>query len=375
MTHGSNVQGFWHVSTTGIEQINVVPFGRTCFSYILEKYLRQPMSIKQQLWFWLLILVFALAYWLYPRAEEPIFKPASAAKLEQLMQGAFVAARPAMLQLRSLQVSKDDRFYYSRTGRASGFLISEDGFALTAYHAVVGIDKLEVLTTKQELLPAQVIGFDESRDLAVIKVRSARPLEFLTIETEQEAKINDPLVEVGNSGNDFIQPRYGAVQGYIQNQDLLVPTRLMLSNVAIDPGDSGGAVLNFTGKVIGVGIGYSKDANSRISYLVPLFGLRPWLLQMQQGAKLELPGIGIRVSQSEKMQGLDVDLIKKDGVMERAGIQLNPRLKTRLLELDGQPMDTLRDYHGVLRRKKNGDTVKVRLWHEQEEKTLILNLE
>ncbi len=324
--------------------------------------------------FWLLIPVLAVAYWFYPRAEEAVFKPPPAAKLEQMMQGAFVAARSAMLQLRSLQVTKDDRFYYSRTGRASGFLISQDGFALTAYHAVVGIDKLEVLTTKQELLPAQVIGFDESRDLAIIKVRAARSLEFLELDTTQEAKINDPIVEVGNSGNDFIQPRYGAVQGYLQNEELLIPTRLMLSNVPIDPGDSGGAVLNFVGKVIGVGIGYSQDAKSRVSYLVPLFGLQPWLLQMQQGAKLELPGIGIRVSQSEQA-GLDVDLIKKGGVMERAGIQLEPQSKTRLLELDGLIMDTLRDYHRILRRKKIGNSIKVKLWHGQQEKILTLKLE
>jgi serine protease Do len=325
---------------------------------------------------WLLLIpALALTYWLYPRAEEPVFKPQSAAKLEQLMQGVFVAARPAMLQLRSLQVSKDDRFYYSRTGRASGFLISKEGFALTAYHAVVGIDKLEVLTTKQELLPAKLIGFDESRDLAMIKVQTTRPLEFLKIESEQEAKMNDAIVEVGNSGNDFIQPRYGAVQGYIQNEDLLIPTRMMLSNVPIEPGDSGGAVLNFAGNVIGVGIGYSKDANSRISYLVPLFGLRPWLLQMQQGTKLELPGIGIRVSQSQNALGLDVDYIKKDGVLARAGIKLDFHQETRLLELDGQPLNTLRDYHRVLRQKKIGDNIQIKLWHDQQEKILTLRLE
>jgi serine protease Do len=333
------------------------------------------MMLFKKIWFWLLILGLAVAYWLYPRAEEPVFNPPPAAKLEQLMQGAFVAARPAMLQLRSLQVSKDDRFYYSRTGRASGFLISKDGFAVTAYHAVVGIDKLEVLTTKQELLPARVIGFDESRDLAIIKVQAVRPLEFLSLETDQEAKINDPIVEVGNSGNDFIQPRYGAIQGYIQNEDLLVPTRLMLSNVNVNPGDSGGAVLNFAGNVIGVGIGYSQDAKSRISYLVPLFGLRPWLLQMQNGAKLELPGIGIRVSQSEKMQGLDVDLIKKGSVLQRAGFKLDPHDQTRLLELDGQALKTLRDYHRVLRQKKIGDSVQIKLWYEKQEKTLTLKLE
>ncbi len=327
-------------------------------------------------WLTIPLCFLGLLLWFLNRGTPEIgFKPRPPAELEKLMQGAFVAGRSAMLQLRSLQVSSDQNFYYSQTGRASGFLISKDGFALTAYHAVVGIDKLEVLTTKQELLPARVVGWDESRDLAVIQVFSKRPLEFLEIEYNNEAKINDAIVEIGNSGSDFIQPRYGAVQGYIQDLELLIPTRLMLSNVPIEPGDSGGAVLNFAGKIIGVGIGYSKGIESRISFLVPLFGLQPWITQMKQGAKLELPGVGLRVSQNQTEQGLDVDFIKKNSVLERAGIQLDPRAETQLLELDDQPLETLRDYHRVMRNKKIGESVKVLLKHNNQEKTLTLRLE
>ncbi len=324
--------------------------------------------------FWSLPLLLLGWLWFSSRATpEVVFRPRPSAELETLLQGAFVAARPAMLQLRSLQVSQDDRFYYSRTGRASGFLISPDGYALTAYHAVVGIDKLEVLTTRQELLPARVIGWDESRDLAMIQVQSQRKLEYLAVETEQEAKINDPIVEVGNSGNDFIQPRYGAVQGYLQNQDLLIPTRLMLSNVPIHPGDSGGAVLNFAGQVIGVGIGYAQDAKSRVSFLVPLFGLAPWLEQLKTGAKLELPGVGMRLTQST--QGLEISLIQKGGALAKAGIKLEPHSQTRLLELDGEKLETLRDYHRIMRRKKIGETVQLLLWHKGQELRQTLRLE
>ncbi len=320
------------------------------------------------------VVLLGLTLWFSSRATpEVVFKPRPSTELETLLQGAFVAARPAMLQLRSLQVSKDDRFYYSRTGRASGFLISKDGYALTAYHAVEGIDKLEVLTTKQELLPARVVGWDESRDLAMIQVQSPRQLEFLALETEQEAKINDPIVEVGNSGNDFIQPRYGAVQGYLQNEDLLIPTRLMLSNVPIHPGDSGGAVLNFAGQVIGVGIGYTQDATSRVSFLVPLFGLAPWLEQLKKGAKLDLPSAGLRVSQSQ--EGLEVILVKKGGALEKAGIKLEPHSQTRLLELDGEKVETLRDYHRIIRRKKIGESVQLLLWHKGQELRQTLRIE
>ncbi len=291
------------------------------------------------------------------------------------MQGAFVAARPAMLQLQSLSVSSDDQYYYSRSGRASAFLISASGYALTAYHAVIGIDKLEVLTTKQELFPARVIGWDESRDLALIQVSANRLLEFLPIEFHKAAEINDPIVEIGNSGEDFIQPRYGAIQGYIQEQELLIPTRMMLSNVPINPGDSGGAVLNFAGKIIGMGIGYAQDENARVSFLVPFFGLDPWLEQMKTGAKLKLPGVGIRVSQNARVQGLDIDLIEKNSVAAKAGLTLDIHGENQLLELDGKPVETLRDYHRIMRQKKIGESIIITVTIRGKEQTLTLQVE
>ena len=324
-------------------------------------------------WLGLLSTFGVAVFLLLPRgSSEIIFKPRPAAELEQLMLGAFVAARPAMLQLRSLRVSSDTTSIYSQTGRASGFLISDDGYALTAYHAVIGIDRLEVLTTKQELLPARVIGFDESRDLALIQVLAKRRLEFLALETEAQAKINDPIVEIGNSGNDFIQPRYGVVQGYLQNNELLIPTRLMLSDVPISPGDSGGAVVNFAGRAIGIGIGYAQSTTSRVSYLVPFFGLQSWIKQLQAGAKLLLPGIGLRVAQNQEFQGVDVDYIRPDSPAAQAGMRTDPSRPLRLLEIDGQIIETLRDYNRLVRRKKIGERIVVKFTQQNRSQTLTL---
>jgi serine protease Do len=327
--------------------------------------------------FWLILLVpVTLAVWLVLSREPltPPFKPRPIAEVETLMQGAFVAARPAMVQVQSLAVSSDERFVYSRQGRASGFVFTPDGYALTAYHAVVGMDRLEVLTTKQELLPARVVGFDESRDLAVLKISAPRKLEAIKLEFATEPKINDPLVEIGNSGNDFIQPRYGQVQGFLQNQELLIPTRLMLSNVEIAPGDSGGAVLGFSGNAIGLGIGYAKDAFGRVSYLVPLFGLEPWIEKMKSGARLLLPSLGFRVSQDEQ-QGLVVEYIQPNSPAAQAGFKLEPRQPMRLLALNDTPLETLRDYNRIVRSKKIGDALKVRLTVGGSARTVQLRFE
>jgi serine protease Do len=327
--------------------------------------------------FWLILIVpVAFAVWIVlpKQAPAPTFKPRAVAEVETLMQGAFVAARPAMVQLQSLAVSSDSRFLYSQQGRASGFIFTPDGYALTAYHAVVGMDRLEVLTTKQELLPAQVVGFDESRDLAVIKIASARRLESIELEFDQEPQINDLLVEIGNSGVDFIQPRYGQVQGFIQNAELLIPTRLMLSNVEINPGDSGGAVVGFSGKAIGLGIGYAKGASGRVSYLVPFFGLEPWIRRLQTGSQLLLPSVGFRVSQDEE-SGLSVDYIAPNSPAARAGLSVRGKQQIRLLELDNTRLKTLRDYNRIMRAKKVGELVKIRFVSNRSQYTVELRLE
>jgi serine protease Do len=324
---------------------------------------------------WLFLLIALTVWFLLPREPQPIaFKPRPVREVEALMQGAFVAARPAMVQLQSLAVSSDARFIYSRQGRASGFVFTPDGYALTAHHAVVGMDRLEVLTTNQELLPARVVGFDESRDMAVIKISAPRPLKTIELEFAAEPKINDLLVEIGNSQGDFIQPRYGQVQGFVQNQELLIPSRLMLSNVEIAPGDSGGAVVGFSGKAIGLGIGYAENAFGRISYLVPLFGLEPWIKKLQAGAELRLPSLGFRVSQDEQ-KGLSVDNIRSNSPAARAGLKLEPRGQMRLLELDNTKLQTLRDYNRIVRGKKLGDAIEVRLETEKNSRTLVLRLE
>jgi serine protease Do len=324
---------------------------------------------------WLFLPIALVVWFLLPREpQSPAFQPRPTTEIESLMQGAFVAARPAMVQLRSLSVSSQDNVLYSRQGRASGFVFTPDGFALTAYHAVVGLDRLEVLTTKQELLPARVVGFDESRDMAVIKIAAPRVFESIKLEFETEPKINDLLVTIGNAKNDFIQPRYGQVQGFLQNQELLVPTRLMLSNVDINPGDSGGAVVNFTGDAIGLGIGFAQDKKSRVAYLVPLFGLQPWLEQLKTGSQLRLPSLGFRVSQDENL-GLVVDYIHPNSSAEKAGLRLAVHQEIRVLELDSTKLETLRDYNRIVRGKKVGDALNVRLRLGNTIRTMQLKLE
>ncbi|MFN3266614.1 MAG: S1C family serine protease [Deinococcales bacterium] len=323
--------------------------------------------------YWLLFAL-ALALLLWRVAPRPLpelaFAPRPLREVERLMQGVFVATRPAMLQLRGHKVSSG----FVHKGRASAFVFDPSGYALTAYHAVEGMSALEAISTKQEYFPARVVGFDQSRDLAVIRIQAPRPLEHIEIDFEREIQINDLLVQIGNSGGDFIQPRYGQVQGFIQSEELLVPTRLILSNAYISPGDSGGAVLGFSGKAFALGIGYAQGVQGRVSYLVPLFGLAPWIEQLKRGTSLRLPDLGLRVTQDRGV-GLLVEAIVEQSPAAKAGLRLLSKRELRLLQLEHTALHSLRDYHRILRRKKVGERVAVRLKAGERIQNLQLVLE
>lgn len=312
---------------------------------------------------WLLLLVPLLvgAYAVTSRSAARVAPAATPAQLEELMQGVFIAARPAIVQLQTLSVSSSaaaapdglsaDGSRSVTTverGRATGFFISADGYALTAYHAVAGQSRFQALTTQQDLLPALVVGFDESRDLALLKVSVSRPVPFLELELKRTLALNEPLVEIGNAEEDLMQPRYGAVQEFVQDNGMLVPTPLVYSSVILNPGDSGGAVLDFHGRVVAIGIGYAISDVRRVSLLVPMQGLTSAIEGMKRGSKTRLPGIGLHVVHNSD-GGVLIDRVEPASSANEAGIT-----RGIVLSVDGRDIEGQNDYYSAIRAKSIG---------------------
>ncbi len=315
---------------------------------------------------WLLLLVPLLvgAYAVTSRSAPRAAPAATPAQLEMLMQGVFIAARPAIVQLQTLSVSSAAATDESSSnglssngsssvttverGRATGFFISADGYALTAYHAVSGQRRFQALTTRQDLLPTRVVGYDESRDLALLKVSTPRSVPFLELELNRALKLNEPLVEIGNASEDLMQPRYGAVQEFVQDSGLLVPTPLVYSSVVLNPGDSGGAVLDFYGRVVAIGIGYAISDVRRVSLLVPMQGLKGAIQAMKRGAKTRLPGIGLHVVHNAG-GGVLIDRVEPASSAFDAGIT-----QGIVTSVDGREIDGQSDYYSAIRAKGIG---------------------
>jgi serine protease Do len=329
----------------------------------LQPHLQANLSAVKPWWI-LLVPVLIGAYAVTSRATAPKPRTYTPAQLESLMQGVFVSARPAIVRLQTLGVEDapptkagsgfEIQNIVVAEGRATGFFISKDGYVLTAYHAVSGQSRFNVLTTTQELLPAVVVGFDESRDLALLKATTNRTVPFLPLETARGLKPGEPLVEVGNAEDDFMQPRYGTVQEFVQDSGELIPTRLVYSSVVLNPGDSGGAVLDFYGKAVAVGIGFAVSDTSRVSLLVPLEGLAANIADMKRGTQTRLPGVGLHIVHSDA-DGVKIDRVEPGSSAAAAGLQAE-RIVT---SVDGETIYGQSDYYTAIRKKKIGERVQI----------------
>jgi serine protease Do len=328
-------------------------------------------------WLWALIVIPLLvgAYAVTSRPAPTGTRSYSESDLERLMQGVFVAARPAIVQLQTIGVEETPRDSNDlprsitvSSGRATGFFISSDGYVLTAYHAVSGQTRLNVLTTRQQLLSATVVGFDQTRDLAMLKVNVTGRVPFLDLELTRSVKSGEPLVEVGNAEEDFMQPRYGVAQEFEQDAGNLVPTRLLYATIGLNPGDSGGAVLDFHGRVVAVGIGYATSDVRRVALLVPLEGMTQDLSALKNGVRVRLPSIGLHVVHNED-GGVKIDRVEPRS--SAAEIGLNGGIVTKL---DGKTVDSQSDYYRLLRAKRQGEAVQVTIRNKASEFTYTLEL-
>ena len=157
----------------------------------------------------------------------------------------------------------------------SGIIISEDGYIITNLHVINGKEKINVELDDGQIKQANVIGFDQRSDLAVIKISSEEDLVPIKLADSKAIKIGDRVIAIGNSfglGKTFSGGIISATGRDYGNPYL----ELIQTDAAINPGNSGGALLNHRGNLIGMntkifsktgsyaGIGFALPSNKMI---------------------------------------------------------------------------------------------------------------
>ncbi len=228
-------------------------------------------------------------------------------------------------------------FQTTQPASGSGFVFSDDGYILTNYHVISGASSVTVTMYDGSTYDAVIVGYDASNDIAVLKIE-ATGLTPVVLGDSDTINVGDTVVAIGNPLAELtFSLTSGVVSALNREVTFSDGTRMDLiqTDCAINSGNSGGALFNLYGEVIGItnakfsssGSGASID---NIGFAIPLNTIRDIVASIIEKGIVAKPYIGISVATvSEEVKGYgipagaSVQAVEKDSPAEKAGLQIN----------------------------------------------------
>jgi Trypsin-like serine proteases, typically periplasmic, contain C-terminal PDZ domain len=222
-------------------------------------------------------------------------------------------------------------------GAGSGFILSPDGYILTNYHVVDNAEKITVTMYNDDSYEAELIGCDASNDIAVIKI-DASGLVPVTFGDSDKVIVGEEVVAIGNPlGELSFSLTRGVVSALDRDMTFSGKVRLKLiqTDCAINSGNSGGALFNMYGEVIGItnakaaGSGFGAPVDN-IAFAIPVNTVVGIVEQIMTKGEISSPYIGISINNvDEKLlaygipRGANVVEVTEDSPADEAGLQKN----------------------------------------------------
>ena len=215
-------------------------------------------------------------------------------------------------------------------GVGSGFIISADGYVLTNAHVVAGADEVYVTLTDKREFKAKVLGSDVSTDVALLKIDGAR-LPTLTMGDSGKIRVGEWVIAIGSPFNLENTVTAGIISAKSRDTGEYLP--LIQSDVAVNPGNSGGPLINMRGEVIGINsqIATLSGGYNGISFAVPIDEAMRVADQLKKSGKVTRGRIGVSVGEVSRevaeslglkgARGAEVSQVEPDAPAAKAGLK------------------------------------------------------
>jgi serine protease Do len=306
----------------------------------------------------------------------------AAAAIRPAVYGLEVPTRDENQESEGLSASEFMRKFFGELPEGklgAAFMTDASGVAVTSARLVRGLTDVELVSLEGERSPATVIGRDERTDIAVLRVRTTRPLPSAALGNSDEVRIGEWVLAVGSPYGFEASVSAGIISGRPRVSPDGDYEDSLQTDAAVNPGSLGGPLVNAQGVVVGLtvttgprgsGIGFAVPANvvRRVTAELIARGkvLRGWLGIVSQAMTPELAhAFGVPVT-----GGVLAADVFRDGPAARAGIQRG----ALLLALDDRMLRTPADVETHLARTAPGQRVTVRLWRDSHEETLVIVL-
>ena len=279
--------------------------------------------------------------------------------------GGFFGRGQGGKQKRQIQTPKKE-------GAGSGVIISADGYIVTNNHVVAGADELTVTMNDNKEYSAKIIGTDETTDLALIKI-NAKNLPAIKIADSDKLKVGQWVLAVGNPLGLNNTVTAGIVSAKARSLGANGVESFIQTDAAINAGNSGGALVNTNGDLVGINaMLYSQTGSySGYGFAIPTTIMNKVVADLKEFGTVQRAMIGIKVSEvnkwydSMKAQGKEVEVATMEGihveeVVEGGAAEQAEIVKDDIItKVDGKAVKKMSELQEAIATKRPGDKISI----------------
>jgi serine protease Do len=254
-----------------------------------------------------------------------------------------------------------------QVGTGSGVIISEDGYIVTNNHVVKDASEIEITLNNKKAYKAKLVGTDSKMDIALLKIDTDEKLPYTTFADSDNTKVGEWVLAVGNPYNLTSTVTAGIISAKARNLDTNGIQSFIQTDAAVNPGNSGGALVNTRGELIGINTMISSQTGSYVGYsfAVPSNIARKIIQDIMEFGNVQRGILGIEGGELnsnaskelgvKQTEGFYVSKVTKNSGAEKAGLTKGDIV----VKLDNQNISSFAELNGYINTKRPNDKVQV----------------
>jgi Do/DeqQ family serine protease len=269
-----------------------------------------------------------------------------------------------------------------QVGTGSGVIITEDGYIVTNNHVIANASELEVTLNNNKTYKAKLVGTDSKMDIALLKVDTKDKLPYATFGNSDDIKVGEWVLAVGNPYNLTSTVTAGIVSAKARNLSKDGLQSFIQTDAAVNPGNSGGALVNTRGELIGINTMITSMTGSYVGYsfAVPSNITRKIIEDIMEFGNVQRGVLGVTGGE------LNARVAKETGVTETQGFYVNDvtdksgaknagiRKGDVIVKIDDRIINGFADINAATVTKRPNDVVKVLIHRDGDEITIPVKL-
>jgi serine protease DegS len=316
--------------------------------------------------------------------QNIVEQPSNTSTLQISFNKAVRLAAPAVVNIYSRIYTENDKSKLSTQGLGSGVIVSAKGYIITNYHVVANADQVIVALQDGRVAAAQLVGKDRRTDIAVLKIEGTN-LPVIPLNANYSAKVGDVVLAIGNPYNLGQTTTFGIISATGRSSISSGGRQAFIqTDAAINKGNSGGALVNTQGELVGINTASFQQANDietyGISFAIPYQLASKIMTKIIADGRVIRGYIGIdgqdinaltsRLLGSEHVGGIIVLGISPGSPAEKSGLQL----QDVIIEIDGHKINGRQSVLEIVTDLRPGTTVDILLIRNGKSMTIPITI-